>query len=115
MYAPGRELAVDEAMIKFQGPEAIPPKETGFGVNGFFSRLEVYTRKKESTEKNLEARVVKDLTRDFQKWYQVFDNFFTSKALLYDLEAVGLYGCGTAQSNRKDFLDQLKKVQLKNT
>ena len=67
-------------------------------VNSFFSQLEVYTGKKESTEKNLGARVVKDLTRDFQKkWYRVFfDNFFTSMALLCDLEAVGLYGCGTA-------------------
>ena len=79
-------------------------------VNGFFSRLEVYTGKKESTEKNLGARVVKDLTRDFQK----IDNFFTSKALLCDLEAVGLYSCGTAQSNRKGFPEQLKNVKLKN-
>ena len=44
-------------------------------VNSFFSWLEVYTGKKESTEKNLGA---KDLTRDFQKkWHKVF--FDTSK------------------------------------
>ena len=44
------------------------------------------------------ARVVKDLTKDFKdKWHRVyFDNFFTSKALICDLDKGGIYGCGTA-------------------
>ena len=60
----------------------------GDSSNGYFSRLDVYTSKKEnSVEHNLGARVVKQLTNDFQnKWHQVFfDNFFTSKSLICDL------------------------------
>ena len=91
VYSPGRNLAVDEAMIKFQGRSAIkqymPKKPIKRGIKvwvlgdskiGYFSRLEVYLGKKEGvTEHNLGARVVKDLTTDFQnKWHRVyFDNF----------------------------------------
>ena len=52
------------------------------------SCLDVYTGKKGNTvEHNLGARVVKDLTKDFQnKWHYVFfDNFFfMSKHLICD-------------------------------
>ena len=62
------------------------------------------------------GRVVKDLTFDFQhRWHRVyFDNFFTSKSLLCDLEQVGLYGIGTARSDRKFFPEALKKPKLNN-
>lgn len=128
VYNPGRELAVDEAMIKFQGQSSLkqymPKKPTKRGIkvwvladsnNGYFSRLDVYTGKKGNTaEKNLGMRVVKELTTDFQeKWHRVyFDNFFTSKRLICDLEEVGIYGCGTARSDRKEFPVDLKKIQL---
>ena len=85
-------------------------------TNGYFSRMEIYTGKKGSTtEHNLGNRVVKELTSDFQnKWHHVFfDNLFTSKALLCDLEAVGLYGCGTARKDRKHFPVDLKKAKLR--
>ena len=84
--------------------------------NGYFSRLEVYTgRKGDKVETGLGARVVRDLTSDFQqRWHHVFfDNFFTSKSLLCELEKVGIYGCGTAKSERKNFPVALKKPQLK--
>ena len=60
----------------------------GDSANGYFSRLEVYTGKKSTAEKNLGQRVVKDLTMDFHNaWHWVyFDNFFTCKNLLCDLE-----------------------------
>ena len=85
-------------------------------TNGYFSRMEIYTGKKGSTTEHiLGSRVVKELTSDFQyKWHHVFfDNFFTSKALLCDLEAVGLYGCGTARKDRKYFPVHLKKPKLR--
>lgn len=128
LYNPGREIAVDEAMIKFQGRSSLkqymPLKPIRRGIkvwvlgdssNGYFSRLEVYTGRKESIEHGLGARVVKTLTKDFQQsWrYVYFDNFFTSKALLLDLLSLGLYGCGTVRSNRKGFPVQLKKPKLK--
>ena len=129
VYTPGRELAVDEAMIKFQGRSSLkqymPQKPIKRGIKvwvladshtGFFSRLEVYTGKKgNTTEVNLGGRVVKDLTMDFRgKWHRVFfDNFFTSKTLLCELEAAGIYGCGTARSDRRLFPEALKKPKLK--
>jgi len=130
IYNPGQDLAVDEAMIKFQGRSSIkqymPKKPTKRGIkvwvladstNGYFSRLQIYTGKKgNSTEHNLSSRVVKELTSDFQyKWHHVFfDNFFNSKQLLCDLEAVGLYGCGTARKDRKHFPQHLKNAKLHN-
>ena len=83
--------------------------------NGYFSRIEVYTGKKETVEHSLGTRVVKDLTIDFHhKWHRVyFDNFFTNKSLLCDLEEVRIYGCGTARKDRKGFPDRLKKAKLK--
>ena len=127
VYNPSRELSVDEAMIKFQGKSSLkqymPKKPIKRGIKvwvladtGYFSQLEVYTGKKgNTTEHDLGGRVVRDLTRDFQhKWHRVyFDNFFTSKTLLCQLEQVKIYGCGTARSDRKLFPKDLKKPQLK--
>ncbi len=128
VYNPSRELAVDEAMIKFQGQSSLkqfmPNKPVKRGIkvwvladstNGYFSRLEVYTGKKGNTvEHNLGLRVVKDLTEPYQHmWHRVyFDNFFTSKTLICELEEVGIYGCGTARSDRKLFPGDLKKIKL---
>ena len=94
VFTPGQDLAVDEAMIKFQGRSSIkqymPKKPIKRGIkvwvladstNGYFSRLQVYTGKKgNTTEHNLGSRVVKELTFDFRyKWHHVyFDNFFNS-------------------------------------
>ena len=130
VYNPGQEVAIDEAMIKFQGRSSIkqyiPLKPIKRGIkrgikvwvlgdssNGYFSRLEVYTgRKDNTTEQGLGASVVKELTHDFQgRWHFVY--FDNSKALLCDLEAVGLYGCGTCEVDRKLFPAALKKPQLK--
>jgi len=128
VFTPGQDLAVDEAMIKFQGRSSfkqyMPKKPTKRGIkvwvladstNGYFSRLQIYTGKKgNKPEQNLGSRVVKELTSDFQhRWHHVFfDNFFTSKQLLCDLEAVGLYGCGTARKDRKHFPSHLKQAKL---
>ncbi len=130
VYTPGTELAVDEAMIKFQGRSSLkqymPMKPIKRGIkvwvladslNGYFSRLDVYTGKKEGgAKKGLGANVVMRLTEDFRgQWHRVyFDNFFTSKQLLCSLESVGVYGCGTCRRDRKGFPDVLKKPGLSN-
>ena len=73
IYNPSREVAVDEAMIKFQGRTSLkqymPMKPIKRGIkvwvladssNGYFSRLEVYTGRKNNTiEHCLGANVVK--------------------------------------------------------
>ena len=84
---------------------------------GYFSHLQVYTsRKGETVEAGIDKRVVKELTQDFQhKWHHAFfDNFFTSKSLLCDLEEVGVHGCGTVRTDRKFFPVDLKRPKLKN-
>ena len=79
LYNPSQEIAIDEAMIKFQGRSSLkqymPMKPIKGGIkvwvlgdskNGYFSRLEIYTGKKDHTEHGLGSCVVKDLTKDFQ-------------------------------------------------
>ncbi len=75
-YEPHCDIAVDEAMIKFQGrsllKQYMPLKPTKHGIkvwvaadstNGYFSRFKVYTgNKNNTTEHGLGARVVKTLT-----------------------------------------------------
>ena len=116
LYKPSKHLAIDEAMIKFQGRSSLkqymPKKPIKRGIkvwvladstNGYFCRLQVYTGHQTSAERGLGARVAKDLSQDFHgKWhhYSYFNNFFTSKQLLCDLESRGTYGCGTARKDR---------------
>ena len=93
LYNPNKDVAVDEAMIKFQGrstlKQYVPKKPIKRGIkvwvlgdseNGYFHNLQVYTGKEKSPEKGLGARVVKDLTKPLRgKFHHVyFDNFFTS-------------------------------------
>ena len=59
LYSPGENLTVDEAMIRFQGRSTLkqymPMKPIKRGIkvwvladeNGFFSRFEIYTGKKD--------------------------------------------------------------------
>ena len=69
-------------------------------TNGYFSRFEVYTGKKNNTtEHGLGARVVKTLTSDLKGRHHhvYFDNYFTSLKLLEDLED-NIYACAATQT-----------------
>lgn len=57
---------------------------------------------------------MRDLTTDFQgKWHRVyFDNFFTSKIQLCQLEEMKIYGCGIVRSDCRLFPKDLKKPKL---
>ena len=79
LYNPHKEVAVDEAMIKFQGRSSLKqlmplkPIKRGIRVwvlgdssNGYFSKFEVYTGKEASAEKGLGTRVVKELTSELK-------------------------------------------------
>ena len=72
--------------------------------NVYFSLFDMYTGRKEQREEDLGAHVVKSFTSDlkYKYHYEYFDNYFTSFQLFEDLED-GIYGCGTARSNRKEF------------
>ena len=79
VYNPHREVAVDEAMVKFTGRSSLKqymplkPVKRGIKVwvladshNGYFHRFQVYTGKEGSGEKQLGQRVVKDLTQELK-------------------------------------------------
>ena len=127
LYNLSCEIAIDEAMIKFQGHSSLkqymPMKPIKRGIkvrvradsrNGYFSLFEVYTGKKKGVVKHqLGARVVKDLTKELQgKCHHVyFDNFFTS----FSYSVIGgIYGCGTARKDRCGFPEKLKTATFKN-
>ena len=59
--------------------------------------------------------MVKKLTEDLKNknHHVFFDNYFTSYQLLEDLEKDGIYGCGTARKDRKEFPAALKNAGLK--
>ena len=62
----------------------------------------------------LGTHVVKKLTEDLKKKnHHVFFDNFTSYQLLADLEEDGIYGCGTARKDRKEFPQGLKNHGLK--
>ena len=122
-YNPHCEQSIDEAMIKFQGRSTLkqfmPAKPTkrgikvwcrGDGHNGYLCEFQVYTGREESNETGLGARVVTDLSQKLQgkHFHLFFDNFFCSFSLLRSLLTNGLYGCGTARQNYKDFPALLK-------
>ena len=130
LYNLNCELAIDEAMIKFQGRSSLkqymPMKSIKRGIkvwvradsrNGYFSLLEIYTGKKKGViEHQLGARVVKDLTKELQgKCHHVyFDKKIYVIQLLSDLEKSGIYGCGTARKDRRGFPEKLKTAKFKN-
>ena len=128
LYNPSKDVAVDEAMIKFQGRSALkqymPMKPIKRGIkvwvladstNGYFSRFQVYTGRQDNREVGLGAYVVKTLTNELKHKnnYVYFDNFFTSVQLLEELEEDGIYSCGTARKDRKGFPPALKSHGLK--
>ena len=118
LYDSHKELAVDEAMIKFQGRSSLKqymplkPIKRGINVwvladsnNGYFSKLQVYTGKADSPEKALGPRVVKELTAHLhgKKHHVFFDNFFTNKELLEDLEKDGIYALWDCKEGQARF------------
>ena len=129
LYDPHREVAVDEAMIKFTGRSTLkqymPMKPVKRGIkvwvlgdshNGYFLKFQIYTGKEGSGEKQLGQRVVKDLTQDLKgkNHHVYFDNFFTSEQLLRDRANDSIFSCGTARKDRRGFPPSLKNVKLKN-
>ena len=86
VYQPTRNVAVDEAMIKFQGRSSLkqymPKKPVKRGIkvwvlgdsaNGYFSKFKVYTGKEKEREQGLGEHVVKTLTKGLEhKHHHVF-------------------------------------------
>ncbi|KAL4127508.1 hypothetical protein QTP88_011675 [Uroleucon formosanum] len=116
LYNPNRIVAIDESMIKFKGRNSskqyMPKKpiKRGYKVwaladkHGYLWNFDVYTGKSgDTTEKNLGARVVKNLSAPLlnKNYFLYFDNYFTSYPLITYLKLNGIYACGTVNMTRK--------------
>ena len=123
VYQPHCEIAIDEAMIPFQGRSSLkqymPKKPIKRGIKvwcradshiGYVCEVQVYTGRADSEEHGLGKRVVLDLVSQLEgrKHHIYFDNFFNSVSLLTTLREKGLYGCGTARQNYKEYPEVLK-------
>ena len=119
LYNPNRANSVDEAMVGFKGRSSLKqyqpkkPTKRGFKVwcrsdskTGYTCAFQVYTGKVgDTTEKQLGARVVKDLSKDIKgkNYFVFFDNFFASPTLLADLMDSKIYCAATVLATRKEF------------
>ena len=117
VYAPSRNLSLDETLIKFKGRvhfrQFLPLKRSRFGLKGFVIadastgyvlNTSIYTGKEgPAASKDLAMRVVLNLTEPYaHKGYRLFvDNWYTSVPLFLELERRGILACGTVRSNRK--------------
>ena len=123
LYKPHCECAIDEAMIPFQGRSSLkqymPAKPVKRGIkvlcladahNGYMCETQVYEGRAGSVEGPLGKRVVLDLSKQLEgkKHHIYFDNFFSSVSLLTTLRDRGLYACGTARQNYRDFPEALR-------
>lgn len=122
-YKPSKNQAIDESMIRFKGRSAIKqymplkPIKRGYKVwmrcdeSGYCNQFQIYTgRIGDLAEKELGARVVKDLTRDLvgKGHHLYFDNYFNSVGLQQSLLEDFIYACGTARKGRKNVPTDLK-------
>lgn len=133
-YSPGRELSVDEAMIKYKGRVSkgkvkMPKKpiKCGFKVwccacanTGYLCTFQVYggqpTNPKtgeKMKEKGLTMRVVQDLVRPFSDCNHVvyLDNYYTSGPLVDALLEMKVYTVGTIQQRARGFPSCLKGLK----
>lgn len=120
LYQPHCENAIDEAMIPFQGRSSLmPAKPVKRGIkvwcradshNGYLCEFQVYTGRADGAQIGLGKRVVLDLSRRLHglRHHLFFDNFFSSVSLLETLLENGLYACGTARQNYREFPAPLK-------
>ncbi|XP_043470215.1 piggyBac transposable element-derived protein 4-like [Leptopilina heterotoma] len=113
-WKPSQYQSVDESMIKFKGRSSMkqymPAKPVKRGYKcwvradetGYTCEFQVFTGKTESTEKQLGARVVRDLTRVLvdNNHHVYFDNFFTGVELMMSLKNDNIFACGTVRQNR---------------
>jgi hypothetical protein len=121
-YNPSKIIAIDESMVKFTGRNSnkqyMPKKpiKRGFKIwclvdkQGYLWNFEIYTGKVgEKAEKQLGARVVKQLSQPLQEKNHClfFDNYFTSYPLMTYLKSKNINACGTVNLTRK-FLPALK-------
>lgn len=131
-YNPHKNVAVDEAMVKYKGKcsflQYMPAKPCKWGIKAwaladsesyYLVDFNIYTGKDTENVENipLSTRVVVDLVKPlFKKRHHVyFDNFFTSVMLHELLLRKKTYACGTVRMNRHGLPVPMKICKLKNS
>jgi hypothetical protein len=120
VYRPGRDLAVDEAMIGFKGRFCLKQCMAGRlnrwgikawgiadSINGYLLKCKICLRKEEKRNESLllGEQIVLEMCEDYTgKYHHVyFDKFFSSAKLMKMLLEKQIYACGTTQAGRKDW------------
>ncbi|KAL8589454.1 hypothetical protein ACOMHN_061665 [Nucella lapillus] len=129
-FVPGRNVTVDEAMIKFKGRcgflQYMPAKPTKWGVkvwalcdadSFYMLNYSVHTGRindlPAGSGEPLGDRVVKHLVEPLlHSWRTIyFDNYFTSVSLIDYLFKNETLACGTVRNNRKGLPEQMKPAK----
>ena len=130
VYQPGRDLSVDESMVKFKGRlcfrQYMPDKPTKYGIKdfvlaesstGFCLNVMTYTGKYSFPRQDqpLSTQVVLDLLRGYENQGHVvyMDNFYSSPDLFQELQQKGIGACGTVRSNRKNMPPDFRPDKLR--
>ena len=81
----------------------------------YLYQLDMYLGKKENVETNLGESVVLKMSEVLENTYCTvyFNNFFNSSLLIFKLFEKGIYGTGTAQTNRKGMPNLMPDCQMK--
>ena len=124
-YVPGRDFAVDETMVRFQGrsswiavirgkPEPIGYKLHTVASEGYLLGFRIYRGKGgyNAAQKVLHHTVM-DLVLPWQGHHRILytDNLSTSSALCHALLRVGIRSCGTCRPNRADLPPNISRIR----
>ena len=124
-YQPGRDFALDETMIRFQGRSkwitVIKGKPTPVGFKLYTVASDDYLldfrifrgKGGYANPQSVLHHVVVELVKPWEganRWL-FFDNLYTSPTLCNHLLRVGIRSCGTCRPNRKGLPADLKRVR----
>ncbi|KAK7105748.1 piggyBac transposable element-derived protein 4-like [Littorina saxatilis] len=128
-YNPGRDISIDEAMIKFNGrltfKQYIKGKPNPWGIkvwcaadprNGYMLEFDIYQgRATVPIPNGLGHHVVMTLASRFLNagHHIFFDNYFSSVRLGQDLEKAGTSMCSTIRLNRQGWPKELSSAVAK--
>ena len=128
-FAPGKDIAIDEAMVAWRGPLSFrvynPDKPDKFGIKVFelcdsntayCCKLDFYTGKRKTSPRGATFDVVDGLIAPYLDCGRTLyvDNYYTSPILFTYLKEHRTLACGTMRANRqkgppKDMQPKLKK------
>ena len=125
-YTLHQAVTIDEAMIPFKGrltfKQYMKSKPTKWGIKvfvlsdatyGYVYRIQIYIGKnlKSSIDVGLSLRVLLELMVDLEGHQLYTDNYYIGPEVYLKLYDQGINCCGTIQTNRRGFPDELIKCK----